>query len=300
MRDMRDYLSCELCPRRCRVDRTAKTGFCRQSDRPRIARAALHMWEEPCISGTRGSGTVFFSGCTLRCVFCQNFEISQENLGYYVTESELADIFLDLQEQGAHNINLVSPTPFLPSVANALDMVKGRLKIPVVCNCGGYERVETVKAFKDYIDVWLPDLKYFSDDAAKKYSGAQDYFETAIAAIRQMANQAGKPVFGADGTLKSGVLVRHLVLPNMRRDSERVISELRGRFEPNEILLSVMSQYTPMNRAAEFKELNRRVSTFEYNFVLGLAQEAGFDGFSQERAAAVEGFVPRFEGEKIP
>lgn len=293
-------MKCELCPRKCGVDRLVKSGFCRQSDKIRIARAALHFWEEPVISSAHGSGTVFFSGCTLKCVFCQNYEISQECKGYYVSEKELADIFLNLQNQGAHNINLVSPTPFVPSVISALDMVKGKLKIPVVCNCGGYERVETVKALENYVDVWLPDLKYFSDEAAKKYSGAENYFKTAIAAIDQMVKQTGKPVFGEDGTLKSGVLVRHLALPNMRHDSEKVIEALRERFSPDEILLSVMSQYTPMNRAAEFKELNRKVSTFEYNFVLDCAQKAGFDGFSQERGSASQCYIPPFEGEKIP
>ena len=152
-------MNCELCPRRCGVDRSVKKGFCGQTDALRIARAGLHLWEEPCISGTRGSGTVFFSGCTLRCCFCQNYEISQENKGYNISVDGLADIFLDLQEQGAHNINLVSPTQFVPSVIKALDIAKPRLKIPVVCNCGGYERVETVKMLDGYVDIWLPDLK---------------------------------------------------------------------------------------------------------------------------------------------
>ena len=290
-------MSCALCPRKCGVNRSKKTGYCGQSDKIKIARAALHYWEEPCISGSRGSGTVFFSGCTLNCVFCQNFEISQQKKGYYVTPYELAEIFLDLQNQGAHNLNLVSPTPFVPSIMRALDEIKRELKIPVVYNCGGYESVETVEMLRGYVNVWLPDLKYYSDEAALKYSGAKNYFETAMEAISKMYSQTGRPVYGKDGTLKRGVLVRHLVLPNMRHDSEKVIAALRERFEPDEILLSVMSQYTPMNRAGEFKELNRRVSTFEYNYVLGLAREAGFDGFSQERNSAEECYVPPFEGE---
>ena len=294
---MQDYLNCRLCPRKCGVDRTKRTGFCGQNDKVRIARAGLHFWEEPVISGERGSGTVFFSGCTLRCCFCQNYEISQQNKGRYISEDELADIFLDLQSQGAHNINLVSPTPFIPSVIKALDAVRGSLKIPVVCNCGGYENVETVRSLDGYVDVWLPDLKYFSPELSKKYSQAENYFETAIEAIKQMQKQTGKPQLGDDGTLRRGVIVRHLVLPTHRRDSEKVIEALGQAFRPDEILLSVMSQYTPMFRAAEFSEINRRVSTFEYNFVLDCAEKFGFDGFSQERDSAGGSYVPEFEGE---
>ena len=293
-------MNCELCPRRCGVDRSVKKGFCGQTDALRIARAGLHLWEEPCISGTRGSGTVFFSGCTLKCCFCQNFEISQENKGYNISVDGLADIFLDLQEQGAHNINLVSPTQFVPSVIKALDIAKPRLKIPVVCNCGGYERVETVKMLDGYVDIWLPDLKYFSPEASKRYSLAEDYFEVASRAVKQMQKQVGKPVFGGDGLLKKGVLVRHLLLPTLRHDSAEVIRFLGESFEHDDILLSVMSQYTPMNRAKDYPEINRRISTFEYNYVLGEAEKYGFEGYSQERDSASGCYVPPFEGEKIP
>lgn len=289
-------MKCELCPRRCGIDRTIKKGFCGQSDKIRIARAGLHMWEEPCISGERGSGTVFFSGCTLRCCFCQNYEVSQQNKGYYVTVQELADIFLGLQNQGAHNINLVSPTPFVPSIIGALDIARPRLEIPVVYNCGGYESVETVKMLDGYVDIWLPDLKYFSTEASKKYSGAENYFEAAIEAIQQMQRQVGKPAFGDDGMMKSGVIVRHLLLPTMRHDSARVIQALGESFAKDDILLSVMSQYVPMYLAQEHPEINRRVSTFEYNHVLKEAERYGFDGFSQEREAATEAYVPPFEG----
>ncbi len=297
---MRDYLKCELCPRRCGIDRTSKKGFCGQSGTLRIARAGLHFWEEPCISGRRGSGTVFFSGCTLRCCFCQNYEISQQNKGFNISINELADIFLDLQEQGAHNINLVSPTQFAPSVVKSLDIAKPKLKIPVVYNCGGYERIETVKMLDGYVDVWLPDLKYFSPEASKKYSLAEDYFEVASEAVKQMQRQVGKPVFDKDGILQKGVLVRHLLLPTLRHDSADVIRFLGESFEPDGILVSVMSQYTPMNRSKDYPEINRRVSTFEYNYVLGEAQKYGFDGYSQERDAATQSYVPPFEGEKIP
>lgn len=296
---MQDYLKCKLCPRMCGVDRTSKRGFCGQSYKVRIARAGLHMWEEPCISGERGSGTVFFCGCTLRCVFCQNYEVSQLGKGYYVTVEELADIFLRLRDDGAENINLVSPTPFLPSVMRALDIAKPRLGIPVVLNCGGYERVETVDMLNGYADVWLPDLKYFSAEYSKKYSGAEDYFEVAIEAIRSMAAQVGKPQFDERGMMTKGVLVRHLLLPTLRHDSQKVIEALGENFARDEILLSVMRQYTPVYRAKEFPEINRKVSTFEYEFVLKEAEKYGFDGFSQDGEAVGEGFIPPFEGEAL-
>lgn len=214
--------------------------------------------------------------------------------------SELAEIFIDLQNQGAHNINLVSPTPFVPSIIEALNLAKPRLHIPVVCNCGGYEQIETVKMLDGYVDIWLPDLKYFSTDASRKYSQASDYFDVAIKAIRQMFRQVGKPIFDNDGLLTSGVIVRHLLLPTLRHDSAQVIQALGENFAPDDILLSVMSQYTPMYRASEYHEINRRVSTFEYNFILKEAKKYGFDGFSQERDAATQAYVPPFEGEKIP
>ncbi len=296
------YDKCELCPRRCLVNRREVPGFCGQSDEIKIARAALHLWEEPCISVGNGSGAVFFSGCTLRCCFCQNHEISNDNKGYNVTRTELAEIFLRLQDEGAENINLVSPTPFVPSIIEALDMVKGKLKIPVVYNCGGYERVETIKALKGYIDIYLPDIKYFSDEYAAEYSGSGgSYFETAIAAVREMQAQVGKPKFDENGKLLSGVIVRHMVLPTLRQDSMAVLKALREAFEPGDILLSLMSQYVPMYRATtedRYKKINRRVSTFEYNSVLDCARELGFDGYSQERDSSDECFVPEFFGSK--
>ncbi len=294
---MRDYLKCELCPRRCGVNRSVSVGACGQSDRIRIARVGLHMWEEPPISGERGSGTVFFSGCQLRCVFCQNYEISQLRRGYEITEEKLADQFLRLRDMGAENINLVSPTPFLPSVMNALNSVKPRLGIPIIMNSGGYERVETIKALKGYIDVYLPDLKYFSSETSKKYSGAEDYFECAIHAIEEMYAQVGKPELDRRGMIKKGVIVRHLILPGGRFDSEKAIRALGERFSSDEILLSLMRQYTPMYRAGEFKEINRRVSTFEYNYVLKAAEEYCFDGFTQSLESCGENYVPQFEGD---
>ncbi len=292
------YKSCDLCPRRCGVDRTKSAGFCRQSDKIRIARADLHMWEEPCISGKEGSGAVFFSGCTLKCCFCQNFEISQQYKGYEITERELADIFLRLQDKGANNINLVSPTQFIPGIISALDIARPKLKIPVVYNCGGYESTETIDMLNGYVDIYLPDLKYFDDEFAIKYSSANRYFETAITAIKHMQKQVGKPCYDDRGIMKSGVIVRHLTLPTLRHDSEKLLYALRDNFELDDIVLSLMSQYVPMHRACEHQEINRRISTFEYNFVVDLAASLGFDGYSQERAAADKGYVPEFFGSK--
>ncbi len=293
-----EYKSCNLCPRRCGVDRTESAGFCRQSDKIRIARADLHMWEEPCISGKEGSGAVFFSGCTLKCCFCQNYEISQQYKGYEVTERELADIFLELADKGANNINLVSPTQFVPGIISALDVARPKLKIPVVYNCGGYEVPETIDMLKGYVDIYLPDLKYFNDEFARRYSGAARYFDIAIAAIRRMQEQVGKPSYNERGIMKSGVIVRHLALPTLRHDSEKLLYALRESFSPDDIVLSLMSQYVPMHRACEHKELNRRISTFEYNFVVDLAASLGFEGYSQQRAAADKGYVPQFFGSK--
>lgn len=294
---MRDYIKCELCPRRCGINRTEKRGFCGQSDKIRIARAAPHFWEEPPISGERGSGAVFFSGCQLRCVFCQNFEVSYFGKGYEVSEAELQDIFLKLRDDGAENINLVSPTPFLPSVIRALEVVKPRLGIPVVMNSGGYESVETLERLNGIIDVYLPDLKYFSPELSMKYSGAPDYFERAMPAIIKMISQTGDPHFSERGILLKGTMVRHLLLPGCRQDSIEVIKALSRTFRPNEILVSLMRQYTPMYRASEFKELGRRVSTFEYNTVLSVLQSTGFDGYIQEAASATDSYTPEFYGE---
>lgn len=282
----------------CRIDRHKAIGFCRQGNEIRIARADLHMWEEPCISGSQGSGTVFFSGCTLKCIFCQNYQISQLDKGYTITVNELADIFLHLQEKGAHNINLVSPTPYVPHIIKALDMVKGKLTIPVVYNCGGYDRIETLKMLEGYVQIYLPDLKYFDDTYAKEYSGASDYFETAMQAIKEMVRQVGKPRFDDNRIMQSGVIVRHLALPSLRQDSAKVIDALGRKFARDEIMLSLMSQYIPMHKAIGHPKLGRRISTFEYNKVLETANRFGYEGFSQERSSSSEVYVPPFTDKK--
>ncbi len=296
---MTDYLySCKLCPKECGINRHNSFGFCRQTDRIRIARADLHMWEEPCISGTNGSGAVFFSGCTLKCLFCQNYEISQDDKGYYITVEELADIFLNLQNKDAHNINLVSPTPHVLHIIKALDMVKNDLHIPIVYNCGGYENIETLNMLKDYVDIYLPDLKYFDDSLALEYSSAPHYFMTAMSAIKEMQKQVGKPQFDANGIMTKGVIVRHLTLPSHRSDSIKVIDALGEAFLPDDILLSLMSQYTPQYKALSHPKLGRRISTFEYNKVVEEAQKYGFNGFTQDRNSASEVYIPPFSDKK--
>ena len=285
-------MGCELCPRRCGADRSSTKGFCGAGDGLRIARASLHHWEEPCISGKNGSGAVFFSGCVMRCIYCQNFDISAQNKGADITVERLAEIFMELKSQGAHNINLVNPTHFVPQIIEALDMVRGELDIPIVYNSGGYERVETLRRLDGYIDIYLPDVKYFSEEAAK-LSSAPNYFDTAMAAVEEMLRQTGKPRFEGDMLIK-GTVVRHLVLPYLYKDSAEIIKRVGERFG-TDILFSLMSQYTPFYKAKEHPRLNRRITTFEYNKALDAVIEAGLQGFMQERSSAKEEYTPEFD-----
>lgn len=270
------------------------------------ARAALHHWEEPCISGTKGSGTVFFTGCTLRCCFCQNYEISSEMRGKELTVRQLGDVFLRLQDQGAHNINLVTATHFLPSVIQALDLAKHRLTIPVVYNCGGYERVEIVKALEGYVDIWLPDFKYCSSELSKRYSQAPDYFDKAKEAIRQMIQQTGKPAFqedpSADGCrlMAKGTIIRHMVLPGAKEDSIRLLGWMKENLPGGQYYLSLLSQYTPFYHSSDFPEINRRITSYEYYQVVDKAIELGMtEGFMQEKSSAKEEYTPAFDFEGI-
>ena len=299
----RQYEACSLCPRSCGIDRRQSTGYCRSTSQLKVARAALHPWEEPCISGTRGSGTVFFSGCTLGCCFCQNYPISHEGFGKEISSSELAAIFLRLQSQGAHNINLVTATQYLPSVIEALDQIRGQLTIPVVYNCGGYERVEIIEALKDYVDIWLPDLKYQDSKLSARYSQASDYFEKASQAISQMIAQTGAPVIDDEGIMKSGVIIRHMVLPGAREDSIRLLHWMKEHLPQGQYYLSLLSQYTPFYRAAkggDFPEISRRITTFEYEKVLNTAIELGLEqGFMQEKSSAKEEYTPPFDLEGV-
>ena len=292
------YKSCTLCPRRCGIDRTAKKGFCGADSTLRIARYSRHYWEEPPISGENGSGTVFFCSCSLKCVFCQNFVISHGQTGYEITTDELAEVFLQLQQKGANNINLVTPTHFLPHILDALDIVKNDLTIPVVYNCGGYESVETIEMLKGYVDIFLPDMKYFDRSLSYEYSGAADYFDTALKAVRKMVDIVGSPVFDDKGLLKSGVIVRHLVLPNERHDSINVIKALGENFKSDEILLSLMSQFTPTEQCKDIKKLSRRTTTFEYESVMKVVEELGFSGYFQQRTSAKSEYIPEFFNNK--
>lgn len=287
---------CTLCPRRCGADRTRQQGLCGGGSSVKIARAALHFWEEPCISGTRGSGTVFFSGCPLQCCYCQNFNISAENFGKEISVSRLAEIFLSLQEQGAHNINLVTAGHYRPWVCEALDLVKSSLHIPVVYNTGGYETAQAVEALRDYVDIWLADIKYFSPDLSKEYSAAADYFETASTAVRAMIEQTGAPVLDDDGIMKSGVILRHLALPGAGADTRRVLQFMADDLPKGSFLISLMSQYTPFYKAAEHKQLGRRISTYEYRKAVDYALDLGLTvGFMQEKSSAKEEYTPAFD-----
>ena len=293
--------SCMLCPRMCGAERSnGQRGICGAGNEILLARAALHMWEEPCISGTRGSGTVFFSGCQLGCVFCQNYKISAECFGLPVTEERLAEIFLSLQERGAHNINLVSAAPYTEAVLRVLDRIRGReLTVPVVWNSGGYERIETLARLNGYVDIYLPDYKYHSAERAKKYSAAADYPDIALAAISEMVRQTGKYVLDDDGIMTRGCVIRHLVMPGGRHDSIACVDDIAQNFGTDEVLLSLMSQYTPFYRAEEFPEINRRVTTFEYESVCKKVREYGFRGFFQEKSSAKEEYTPPFDLEGV-
>ena len=287
---------CILCPRQCGVDRTERVGYCGSGSLPKVARAAKHHWEEPCISGTEGSGTVFFSGCTLGCVFCQNREISRGGTGREVTVEHLADIFKRLEGQGVHNLNLVTPTHFTPQILQALELAKPT--VPVVMNCGGYERVETLRQWEGKVQVYLPDLKYFSTELSAKYSAAPDYFAVASKAIMEMHRQQPQLVWEGD-LLKSGLIIRHLVLPGCMKDSLKVLDFLDKNLPKDSFLLSLMSQYTPTENCKQFPEINRRVTTYEYRKVADRAAELGFSGFAQDRRSAKEEYTPPFNLEGV-
>ena len=326
--------SCGLCPRKCKTDRrTGRTGFCGMGSKAVISRAGLHMWEEPCISGKNGSGTVFFCGCNLKCVFCQNRAISgtaePETAGssketppafvplkewkelkargfdgtarIIVEPDELADVFINLQDKGALNINLVTPTHFSDQIGIAVDIARQTgLKIPIVYNCGGYESVEALQKLEGRIDIWMPDLKYYSDELALRYSHAAHYFETASAAISEMVRQTGgKNLFDDNGLMKKGVLVRHMILPGHTADSKRIMRFLHENYH-NAVYISIMNQYTPVGGLESYPEINRKLTGEEYQRVVDFAVKIGIEqGFIQEGDTAVESFIPAFDGTGI-
>lgn len=293
-----EKMKCELCPRMCGTDRAEKRGFCGMGNKITAAKAMLHFWEEPCISGERGSGAVFFSGCVMKCAFCQNYDISAENAGREISEERLAEIFLELQEKGAQNINLVNPTHFVPQILRSLEAAKKRgLSLPIVYNSGGYERVETLRALDGAVDVYLPDVKFFDGELAKTLAAAPDYFNTAMNAVAEMIRQTGKPQFSESGAMIKGVLVRHLILPWHHRDSAEIIKRLGERFG-GDILFSLMSQYTPFGKVKTdpaLSKLNRRITTFEYQKALAALYETDLKGYTQERTSAQEEYTPIFD-----
>lgn len=286
---------CNICPRQCNIERTATegTGFCGMPDRLFLARAALHHWEEPPVSGTRGSGAVFFSGCPLQCVFCQNDHISREKWGKEVSEERLSDIFRELLAQGAHNINLVSPTHY----AHILHRVLTREKptAPIVWNTGGYERVETLRVFEGLVDVYLPDLKYTDSEKAERYSNAANYPEVAKAAIMEMYRQTGPVQLDENGLIKKGVIIRHLVLPGQLAAAKEVMDWVYETFPKGAVLFSLMSQYVPLGRASEYKEINRSLRKAEARKAAEYMAELGLEGFTQEMTAATAQYVPSFD-----
>ncbi len=292
---------CCLCPRNCSASRSeGMAGFCGMTDRIRAARAALHMWEEPCISGTKGSGAVFFSGCSLRCIFCQNHEIAAGKAGKEISEERLAEIFLELQEKGAANINLVTGTHFAPSIRKALERAREQgLSLPVVYNCGGYESLRTLRMLEGFVDVYLPDFKYMDSQLAEKFSHAPDYPEAAKTALAEMVRQTGPCVFDPEGYIRKGTIVRHLILPGHTRNSKDVLRYLHETYG-DRIYISIMNQYTPVRPLPDYPELNRKVTRREYEKVLDEAVRLGIEkAYIQEGETADESFIPAFDLEGI-
>lgn len=285
---------CNLCPRNCNAERTDKigNGFCKCTLTPKVARIAPHFWEEPCISGTMGSGAVFFSGCHLKCVFCQNYEISALNNGREITPSELADNYKRLEEQGVHNINLVSACHFIPAVIESFEIYKP--KIPIVYNSSGYEKAETLKMLEGLVDIYLPDFKYSDNSLATEYSFAPDYCRTAQSAIDEMIRQVGTPVINDDGIMQKGVIVRHLILPNHTKNSIGVLDILKKRYD-EKILVSLMGQYIPHGRADRFEKLSRKITKREYKKVADYLLGLELDGFMQELTSADEKYIPKWD-----
>lgn len=292
--------TCNLCPRKCNIQRKALTdsgkGFCNMGENPVIARAALHFWEEPPISGTNGSGTIFFSGCNLKCVFCQNEDISSGCFGKEITVERLREIYFELINQGAHNINLVTGTHFINAIAKSLEEP---LPVPVVYNCGGYENINSLKLLENKVQIYLPDLKYSDDELALKYSDAPDYFETATNAIKEMFRQVGKCEFDEDGIMTKGVIIRHLILPNNLQNTKNVIDWVKSNFNDGDVLFSLMSQFTP-NKMCKIPELSRRLTQEEYNEIEEYLFDSGIeDGFMQELSSAKEEYIPPFNLEGV-
>ena len=285
---------CELCPRRCRVDRVNRLGYCGAGENLRVALVSLHRWEEPCLIGKRGAGTIFFSHCNLRCVYCQNFSISHGGFGAEISVERLAEIFIEQQQRGAANVELVTPTHYTEQICSAIDIAKSRgLKLPIVWNSNAYENISTLELLRGRVDIFLPDVKYFDDEAAKNFSAAPNYFSIAAAAVKKMFELVGSAQF-VNGQMIRGVIVRHLVLPNFRGDAIKIVDWLHETFS-DEIFISLMNQYTPLHRAHEQKKISRKLTTFEYDSVVEHAAELGIKNcFVQIGRTADAKFIPNF------
>ncbi len=294
---MNDLLNkCTLCPKNCMVNRNkGEVGFCKSGNKIKIAKAYLHVWEEPPITGKNGSGTIFFSNCNLRCLYCQNYYISEEGNGVEVSTERFANICLDLQEKGAANINLVTPTHYLPLIIDGLKLAKEKgLCIPVVYNTSGYEKAETIKLLDGIIDVYLPDFKYYCDELALKYSGCKDYFKYASEALAEMVKQKPECIFNKDGNITSGVIVRHLLIPKMEEDTKKILKYLHDTYG-NSIYISIMNQYTPV-RNCKYAELNQKVSDEIYDKIIDYAWNIGIrNAFIQEGDTQDESFIPKWD-----
>ena len=295
---MQQLEKCNICPHECKVNRNnGKIGRCKATDKVKIALYSTHNFEEPCISGSKGSGTVFFSNCNLNCVYCQNYEISQEGKGKEITIDDLAEIFLKQQEKNVENINLVTPTSYALQIIEAIKIAKAKgLKIPIVYNTNGYEKIETLKLLEGYIDIYLPDLKYADDELAKKYSNINNYFKIATQAIKQMIEQVGTPKINDNGIMQTGVMIRHLVLPNNIENSKKVLQWIKEQL-PDQIYVSIMAQYFPTYKAKNIKELNRKLTQSEWKEIQDYVDELNIEnGYIQELGEHEEEYVPKWEG----
>ena len=294
---MKELEKCEICPHKCKVNRAlGNRGRCRCNDKIKIALASIHNYEEPCISGKNGSGTIFFSNCNLKCIYCQNYEISQLDKGKEITIDHLAEIFINQQNKNVNNINLVTPTMYVPQIIEAIKIARNNgLKIPIIYNSNGYENVETIKMLDGYIDVYLPDLKYYSNEIAKKYSKIDNYFSNAVSAIKEMQKQVGNPIFNEDGIIQKGVIIRHLILPNHILNTKKILKYIKENFDEN-TYISVMAQYFPTYKAKDDDKINRKISKKEYReveeylYLLNLK-----NGYIQELGEHEEEYVPNFD-----
>ncbi len=289
--------NCMLCPRNCGINRVnGQVGFCKSRYGIKVARVSLHHWEEPCLSGEYGSGTVFFSECNLKCVFCQNHSISHEGVGKEITVERLSDIFIEQQIRGAHNINLVTPTHYVPQIIEAIKMAKNNgLRLPIVYNSNGYENTDTIKALEGYIDVYLPDIKYYDDKYSIKYSNAPNYFITAGKAIKEMFSQVGKPQFDEHGMLVRGIIIRHLMLPGLLFDSKKIIDYIWNTFGDS-VYISLMNQYTPVNNLDKYQEINKPLNQKHYESLIQHCLSIGVkNAFIQEEGTVSESFIPDFD-----